>query len=155
IRKRDIDILKNNKNLKTLRISCEIIDYDTISSIKKNDFSNTMIIFENPVRAKRSVEINNYLDSEKKNISSETLKNNKIKAANDADQVNKGESGIQKCELHPLENSLSYSSHTTTTHPPQSQTCSNMQNSGLDTLRSPNKPLPCSVEVSRASHRTK
>ncbi|TBU03469.1 hypothetical protein CWI37_0290p0030 [Hamiltosporidium tvaerminnensis] len=64
IRKRDIDILKNNKNLKTLRISCEIIDYDTILGIKKNDFKNTMIIFERPVRAKRSVEINNYLDSE-------------------------------------------------------------------------------------------
>ncbi|KAK1349275.1 hypothetical protein LUQ84_001456 [Hamiltosporidium tvaerminnensis] len=83
----------------------------------------------------------------KKNVSSETLKNNKIKDANDADEVKKSESGIQKCELHPLAISLPSSSYTKTTHPPLCQTFSNMQNSGLDTLPSPNIPLPSSVEV--------
>ncbi|TBU04671.1 hypothetical protein CWI36_0729p0010 [Hamiltosporidium magnivora] len=61
--------------------------------------------------------------------------------------VNKSESDIQKCELHPPANSLPSSSYTTTTHLPPSQTCSNMQNNGLFTLPSPNTPLPSSVEV--------
>ncbi|TBU10333.1 reverse transcriptase, partial [Hamiltosporidium tvaerminnensis] len=64
----------------------------------------------------------------KKNVSSKTLKNNKIKDANDADKVKKSESGIQKCELHPLTISLTSSSYTKTTHPPLRQTFSNMQN---------------------------
>ncbi|TBU17347.1 hypothetical protein CWI38_0287p0010 [Hamiltosporidium tvaerminnensis] len=84
----------------------------------------------------------------KKNVSSEILKNTKIKAANDADEVKKCDSEVQKCKLHPPAISLPSSSYTTITPPPPSQTCSKMQNSGLDTLPSPNAPVPSSVEVS-------
>ncbi|TBT97405.1 hypothetical protein CWI37_2288p0010 [Hamiltosporidium tvaerminnensis] len=84
----------------------------------------------------------------KKNVSSEISKNTKIKAENDADDVKKSDSGKQKCELDPPAISLPSSSYTTITHPPPNQTCSNMQNSGLDTLPSPNTPHPSSVEVS-------
>ncbi|TBU11582.1 hypothetical protein CWI38_1129p0010, partial [Hamiltosporidium tvaerminnensis] len=84
----------------------------------------------------------------KKNVSSEILKNTKIKAANDADEVKKSDSEVQKCKLHPPAISLPSSSYTTITPPPPSQTCSKMQNSGLDTLPSPNEPVPSSVEVS-------
>ncbi|KAK1347532.1 hypothetical protein LUQ84_003067 [Hamiltosporidium tvaerminnensis] len=83
----------------------------------------------------------------KKNASSEISKNTKIKAANDADEVKKSDSEVQKCKLHPPAISLPSSSYTTIT-PPPSQTCSKMQNSGLDTLPSPNTPVPFSVEVS-------
>ncbi|TBU12051.1 hypothetical protein CWI38_0918p0010, partial [Hamiltosporidium tvaerminnensis] len=72
----------------------------------------------------------------KKNVSSEISNNTKIKTANDAD------------ELHPPAIPLPSSSYTTITPPPPSQTCSKMQNSGLDTLPSPNAPVPSSVEVS-------
>ncbi|TBU11712.1 hypothetical protein CWI38_1071p0010 [Hamiltosporidium tvaerminnensis] len=84
----------------------------------------------------------------KKNVSSEISKNTKIKAANDADEVKKSDSEVQKCKLHPPAISLPSSSYTTITPPPPSQTCSKMQNSGLDTLPSPNTPVPSSVEVS-------
>ncbi|TBU12318.1 hypothetical protein CWI38_0805p0010, partial [Hamiltosporidium tvaerminnensis] len=84
----------------------------------------------------------------KKNVSSEISKNTKIKAANDADEVKKSDSEIQKCKLHPPAIPLPSSSYTTITPPPPSQTCSKMQNSGLDTLPSPNAPVPSSVEVS-------
>ncbi|KAK1348342.1 hypothetical protein LUQ84_002347 [Hamiltosporidium tvaerminnensis] len=84
----------------------------------------------------------------KKNVSSEISKNTKIKAANDADEVKKSDSEVQKCKLHPPAISLPSSSYTTITPPPPSQTCSKMQNSGLDTLPSPNAPVPSSVEVS-------
>ncbi|KAK1347804.1 hypothetical protein LUQ84_002785 [Hamiltosporidium tvaerminnensis] len=84
----------------------------------------------------------------KKNVSSEISNNTKIKAANDADEVKKSDSEIQKCKLHPPATPLPSSSYTTITHPPPSQTCSKMQNSGLDTLPSPNAPVPSSVEVS-------
>ncbi|TBT98088.1 hypothetical protein CWI39_2198p0010, partial [Hamiltosporidium magnivora] len=83
----------------------------------------------------------------KKNVSSEILKNTKIKAANDADEVKKSDSEVQKCKLHPPAISLPSSSYTTITPPLPSQTCSKMQNSGLDTLPSPNAPVPSSVEV--------
>ncbi|TBU01453.1 hypothetical protein CWI39_1384p0010, partial [Hamiltosporidium magnivora] len=53
---------------------------------------------------------------------------------------------LQNCEQHLRANSLPSSSYPTTTHPPPSQTCSNMQNSGLDTLALPYTPLPSSVE---------
>ncbi|TBT97373.1 hypothetical protein CWI37_2312p0010 [Hamiltosporidium tvaerminnensis] len=52
---------------------------------------------------------------------------------------------LQNCEQHLRANSLPSSSYPTTTHPPPSQTCSNMQNSGLDTLALPYTPLPSSV----------
>ncbi|KAK1349653.1 hypothetical protein LUQ84_001305 [Hamiltosporidium tvaerminnensis] len=84
----------------------------------------------------------------KKNVSSEISKNTKIKAANDADEVKKSDSEVQKCKLHPPAISLPSSSYTTITPPPPSQTCSKMQNSGLDSLPSPNAPVPSSVEVS-------
>ncbi|TBU11274.1 hypothetical protein CWI38_1288p0010, partial [Hamiltosporidium tvaerminnensis] len=84
----------------------------------------------------------------KKNVSSEISKNTKIKAANDADEVKRSDSEVQKCKLHPLAISLPSSSYTIITPPPPSQTCSKMQNSGLDTLPSPNTPVPSSVEVS-------
>ncbi|TBU06354.1 hypothetical protein CWI38_2593p0010, partial [Hamiltosporidium tvaerminnensis] len=84
----------------------------------------------------------------KKNVSSEISNNTKIKAANDADEVKKSDSEVQKCKLHPPAISLPSSSYTTITPPPPSQTCSKMQNSGLDTLPSPNAPVPSSVEVS-------
>ncbi|KAK1347567.1 hypothetical protein LUQ84_003101 [Hamiltosporidium tvaerminnensis] len=84
----------------------------------------------------------------KKNVGSEISKNTKIKAANDADEVKKSDSGKQKCKLHPPAISLPSSSYTTITHSPPSQTCSNMQNSGLASLPSPNTPLHSSVEVS-------
>ncbi|TBU06988.1 hypothetical protein CWI38_2473p0010, partial [Hamiltosporidium tvaerminnensis] len=84
----------------------------------------------------------------KKNVSSEISKNTKIKAANDADEVKKSDSEVQKCKLHPPAISLSFSSYTTITPPPPSQTCSKMQNSELDILPSPNAPVPSSVEVS-------
>ncbi|TBT98339.1 hypothetical protein CWI36_2432p0020, partial [Hamiltosporidium magnivora] len=84
----------------------------------------------------------------KKNVSSEISNNTKIKAANDADEVKKSDSEIQKCKLHPPAIPLPSSSYTTITPPPPSQTCSKMQNSGLDTLPSPNAPVPSSVEVS-------
>ncbi|TBT97080.1 hypothetical protein CWI36_3153p0010, partial [Hamiltosporidium magnivora] len=58
----------------------------------------------------------------KKNVSSEISKNIKIKAANDADEAKKSDSGKQKCELHPLAISLPFSSYTTITHSPPSQT---------------------------------
>ncbi|TBU10407.1 SacI phosphoinositide polyphosphatase, partial [Hamiltosporidium tvaerminnensis] len=61
---------------------------------------------------------------------SETLKNNKIKTANEAD------------ELHPPANYLPSSLYTKTTHPPPNQTSSNMQNSGFGTILSPNTPHP-------------
>ncbi|TBU07286.1 hypothetical protein CWI38_2422p0010, partial [Hamiltosporidium tvaerminnensis] len=83
-----------------------------------------------------------------KNVSSEISNNTKIKAANDADEVKKSDSEIQKCKLHPPAIPLPSSSYTTITPPPPSQTCSKMQNSGLDTLPSPNAPVPSSVEVS-------
>ncbi|TBT97000.1 hypothetical protein CWI37_2577p0010, partial [Hamiltosporidium tvaerminnensis] len=76
---------------------------------------------------------------------SEISKNTKIKAANDADEVKKSDSEIQKCKLHPPAIPLPSSSYTTITPPPPSQTCSKMQNSGLDTLPSPNAPVPSSV----------
>ncbi|TBT97415.1 hypothetical protein CWI37_2283p0010 [Hamiltosporidium tvaerminnensis] len=79
---------------------------------------------------------------------SEISKNNKIKAENIADEVKKSDSGKQKCELHPPAISLPSSSYTTITPPPQSQTCSKMQNSGLDSIPSPNTPLPSMVMVS-------
>ncbi|TBU06777.1 hypothetical protein CWI38_2509p0010, partial [Hamiltosporidium tvaerminnensis] len=84
----------------------------------------------------------------KKNVSSEISNNTKIKAANDADEVMKGDSEVQKYKLHPPAIPLPSSSYTTITPPPPSQTCSKMQNSGLDTLPSPNAPVPSSVEVS-------
>ncbi|KAK1347624.1 hypothetical protein LUQ84_002889 [Hamiltosporidium tvaerminnensis] len=84
----------------------------------------------------------------KKNVSSEISKNTKIKAANDADEVMKSDSEVQKYKLHPPAISLPSSSYTTITPPPPSQTCSKMQNSGLDTLPSPNTLVPSSVEVS-------
>ncbi|TBU00760.1 hypothetical protein CWI36_1543p0020, partial [Hamiltosporidium magnivora] len=84
----------------------------------------------------------------KKNVSSEISNNTKIKAANDADEVKQSDSEVQKCKLHPPAISLPSSSYTTITPPPPSQTCSKMQNSGLDTLPSPNTPVPSSVEVS-------
>ncbi|TBU06693.1 hypothetical protein CWI38_2522p0020, partial [Hamiltosporidium tvaerminnensis] len=84
----------------------------------------------------------------KKNVSSEISNNTKTKAANDADEVKKSDSEIQKCKLHPPAIPLPSSSYTTITPPPPSQTCSKMQNSGLDTLPSPNAPVPSSVEVS-------
>ncbi|KAK1347315.1 hypothetical protein LUQ84_003287 [Hamiltosporidium tvaerminnensis] len=84
----------------------------------------------------------------KKNISSEISNNTKIKAANDADEVKKSDSEVQKCKLHPPAISLPSSSYTTITPLPPSQTCSKMQNSGLNTLPSPNAPVPSSVEVS-------
>ncbi|TBU08275.1 hypothetical protein CWI38_2283p0010 [Hamiltosporidium tvaerminnensis] len=84
----------------------------------------------------------------KKNVSSEISNNTKIKAANDADEVKKSDSEMQKCKLHPPAIPLPSSSYTTITPPPPSQTCSKMQNSGLDTLPSPNTPVPSSVEVS-------
>ncbi|TBU10837.1 hypothetical protein CWI38_1522p0020, partial [Hamiltosporidium tvaerminnensis] len=84
----------------------------------------------------------------KKNLSSEISKDTKIKAANDADEVKKSDSEVKKCKLHPPAISLPFSSYTKITPPPPSQTCSKMQNSGLDTLPSPNAPVPSSVEVS-------
>ncbi|TBU07466.1 hypothetical protein CWI38_2395p0010, partial [Hamiltosporidium tvaerminnensis] len=54
---------------------------------------------------------------------------------------------MQNSEQHLLENSLP-SSYTRITHPPASQTCINMQNSGFASLSSSNTPLPSSVEVS-------
>ncbi|TBU20345.1 reverse transcriptase [Hamiltosporidium tvaerminnensis] len=84
----------------------------------------------------------------RKNVSSEISKNNKIKAENIADEVKKSDSGVQKCELHPPAISLPSSSYTAITPPPQSQTCSKMQNSGLDSIPSPNTPLPSMVMVS-------
>ncbi|TBT98272.1 hypothetical protein CWI37_1827p0020 [Hamiltosporidium tvaerminnensis] len=81
----------------------------------------------------------------KKNVSSEISKNTKIKAANDADEV-KSDIEVQKCKLHPPAISLPSSSYTTITPPPPGQNA-NMQDSGLNTLPSPNKPLPSSVEV--------
>ncbi|TBU10471.1 reverse transcriptase, partial [Hamiltosporidium tvaerminnensis] len=54
----------------------------------------------------------------KKNVSSEISKNTKIKAANDADEVNKSDSELQKCKLHPPAISLPSSSYTTITPPP-------------------------------------
>ncbi|TBU01868.1 hypothetical protein CWI36_1243p0010, partial [Hamiltosporidium magnivora] len=74
----------------------------------------------------------------KKNVSSEISKNTKIKAANDADEVKKSDSEVQKCKLHPPAIPLPSSSYTTITPQPPSQTCSKMQNNGLDTLPSPN-----------------
>ncbi|TBT97437.1 hypothetical protein CWI37_2270p0010 [Hamiltosporidium tvaerminnensis] len=59
----------------------------------------------------------------KENVSSETPKNNKIKAVNDAYKVNKSKSGIKKCDLDPQAISPPSSSYTTITHPPSSQTC--------------------------------
>ncbi|TBU10710.1 reverse transcriptase, partial [Hamiltosporidium tvaerminnensis] len=59
----------------------------------------------------------------KENVSSETPKNNKIKAVNDAYKVNKCKSGIKKCDLDPQAISPPSSSYTTITHPPSSQTC--------------------------------
>ncbi|TBT99314.1 hypothetical protein CWI36_2022p0010, partial [Hamiltosporidium magnivora] len=76
------------------------------------------------------------------------MKNTKIKAANDADEVKKSDNEVQKCKLHPPAISLPSSSYTTITPPPPGQTCSKMQNSELDTLPSPNAPVPSSVEVS-------
>ncbi|TBT99052.1 hypothetical protein CWI39_2164p0010, partial [Hamiltosporidium magnivora] len=58
----------------------------------------------------------------KKNVSSEILKNTKIKAANDADEVKKSDSEVQKCKLHPPAISLPSSSNTRITPPLPSQT---------------------------------
>ncbi|TBU12875.1 hypothetical protein CWI38_0597p0010, partial [Hamiltosporidium tvaerminnensis] len=87
----------------------------------------------------------------KKNVNSKISKITKIKASNDADGVKKSDIGIQKCKLHPPAISLPPSSYTTITPPPPSQTCSNMQNSGLDTLPSPNTPLSLRLKSLRAS----
>ncbi|TBU08262.1 hypothetical protein CWI39_0205p0010 [Hamiltosporidium magnivora] len=84
----------------------------------------------------------------KKNVSSEISKNTKIKAANNGDEVKRSYISKQKCKLHLPAISLPSSSYITITPPPPSQTCSKMQNSGLDTLPSPNTPVPSSVEVS-------
>ncbi|TBU06662.1 hypothetical protein CWI36_0402p0010, partial [Hamiltosporidium magnivora] len=70
------------------------------------------------------------------------------KAANDADEVKKSDSEVQKCKLHPPAISLPSSSYTTLKHPPPSQTCSKMFHSGLDTLSSPNATVTSLVEVS-------
>ncbi|TBU04055.1 hypothetical protein CWI36_0818p0010, partial [Hamiltosporidium magnivora] len=75
------------------------------------------------------------------------IKNVFLVCKNKVMQVKKSDSEVQKCKLHPPAISLPSSSYTTIT-PPPSQTCCKMQNSGLDTLPSPNAPVPSSVEVS-------
>ncbi|TBU06528.1 hypothetical protein CWI36_0432p0020 [Hamiltosporidium magnivora] len=64
IRKKDIEFFKRLKNPAFLSISCDIIDYETIKGFKRNDFRTTILEFAKPARAERSVEINNYLDSD-------------------------------------------------------------------------------------------
>ncbi|TBU07810.1 hypothetical protein CWI38_2348p0010, partial [Hamiltosporidium tvaerminnensis] len=123
---------------------------------KERIFNEGWVFFCVNVNIKKNkLEINicvNIIESKlmgrKKNVSSEISNNTKIKAANDADEVKKSDSEIQKCKLHPPAIPLPSSSYTTITPPPPSQTCSKMQNSGLDTLPSPNAPVPSSVEVS-------
>ncbi|TBU00624.1 hypothetical protein CWI36_1581p0010, partial [Hamiltosporidium magnivora] len=71
----------------------------------------------------------------KKNVSSEISKNTKIKAANDADEVKKSDSEVQKCKLHPPAISLPSSSYTTITPPPPSQTCTIPEGNRLMALK--------------------
>ncbi|TBU01910.1 hypothetical protein CWI37_0601p0020 [Hamiltosporidium tvaerminnensis] len=61
--KEDTGIFKKFKFLAILYFEFKILDFDTISNIKKRDFKNIQIHIS-PNRAERSVEINNYLDSE-------------------------------------------------------------------------------------------
>ncbi|TBU07788.1 hypothetical protein CWI38_2351p0010, partial [Hamiltosporidium tvaerminnensis] len=113
-----------------------------LHSIKDNNIVFSTFIHNNIIPLDISLITNT------KNVSSEISNNTKIKVANDADEVKKSDSEIQKCKLHPPAIPLPSSSYTTITPPPPSQTCSKMQNSGLDTLPSPNAPVPSSVEVS-------
>ncbi|TBU09002.1 hypothetical protein CWI36_0073p0010 [Hamiltosporidium magnivora] len=64
IRINDINVFKLFNNLKVLSLSCEVLDFDTIHTIKKTDFKNTNLKIKKPSRANRTAEINNYLDSE-------------------------------------------------------------------------------------------
>ncbi|TBU08026.1 hypothetical protein CWI36_0193p0040, partial [Hamiltosporidium magnivora] len=114
------------------------------SITRNNQFYGIVCVYESKNQTPPSVALNKEL----KNVSSEISKNTKIKAANEADEVKKSDNEVQKCKLHPPAISLPSSSYTTITPPPPSQTCSKMQNSGLDTLPSPKSPVPSSVEVS-------
>ncbi|TBU04000.1 hypothetical protein CWI37_0198p0030 [Hamiltosporidium tvaerminnensis] len=60
----DIQILKSFKNLITLSISLNTIDYKTIQNIKRKDFRTTDFVLEKPIRNRRSQNVNAYLDSE-------------------------------------------------------------------------------------------
>ncbi|TBU05346.1 hypothetical protein CWI37_0022p0050 [Hamiltosporidium tvaerminnensis] len=64
IKKEDIEVFKKFKNLGILALVCQNIDYETVNSIKRNDFKTTKLIIRKPDRPNRSNEINNYLDSE-------------------------------------------------------------------------------------------
>ncbi|KAK1347701.1 hypothetical protein CWI37_0422p0020 [Hamiltosporidium tvaerminnensis] len=64
IQKEDVRIFSRCKHIANMYLSCDSIDYETVASLKKNDFKNTIFKLVKPTRAERSNEINNYLDSE-------------------------------------------------------------------------------------------
>ncbi|TBU05236.1 hypothetical protein CWI36_0657p0010, partial [Hamiltosporidium magnivora] len=148
-KKESFDIIKVQEKLKDKNIDFEIKNiieflYIFVEFIPQKLFLqiNTILedtyyelIREEPDRTFEEKKLLRGIISETlfKNVSSEISKNTKIKAANDADEVKKSDSEVQKCKLHPPAISLPSSSYTTITPPPPSQTCSKMQNSGLDT----------------------
>ncbi|TBU01124.1 hypothetical protein CWI36_1432p0020, partial [Hamiltosporidium magnivora] len=118
------------ENIKCIEITSSVIksdflkDYLNIKGLERLEINYLNIYIENTLKV---------LMGRKKNVSSEISKNTKIKAANDADEVKKSDSEVQKCKLHPPAISLPSTSYTTITPPPPSQTGCKMQNSGLDT----------------------
>ncbi|KAK1351181.1 hypothetical protein CWI37_0079p0050 [Hamiltosporidium tvaerminnensis] len=67
INKEEMKFFKSFKNLMILCLSCEILDYEAISCMRKKDFKTAQFDIIKPIRADRSNEINNYLDSEFEN----------------------------------------------------------------------------------------
>ncbi|TBU00084.1 hypothetical protein CWI36_1750p0020 [Hamiltosporidium magnivora] len=90
----------------------------------------------------------------KKNVSSEISKNTKIKAANDADEVNKSDSELQKCKLHPPAISLPSSSYTTITPPPPAKHAVKCKIVGLTPYLRLMHQFSLRLKSLRASHRT-
>ncbi|TBU06042.1 hypothetical protein CWI36_0526p0010 [Hamiltosporidium magnivora] len=64
IREKDFKFFKLFKNLGLLSLSIEVLNYKTVSSLRKNNFKTTEINIMKPVRTNRSREINNFLDEE-------------------------------------------------------------------------------------------
>ncbi|TBT97770.1 hypothetical protein CWI39_2762p0010, partial [Hamiltosporidium magnivora] len=60
----DIHLLGSYKNLLSLSIALDTIDYKIVQNIRRKNFKNTEFVLMKPIRSERLNEVNAYLDSE-------------------------------------------------------------------------------------------
>ncbi|KAK1347535.1 hypothetical protein LUQ84_003070 [Hamiltosporidium tvaerminnensis] len=60
----DIHLLESYKNLLSLSIALDTVDYKIVQNISRKNFKNTEFVLMKPIRSERSNEVNAYLDSE-------------------------------------------------------------------------------------------